>query len=344
MLADFWSAAGRRKPAVFLKQMIYLGHGHSGILVSAAIRARTRRRAIRMLGARVFEKPPVVLDGARRLICLIVQLGKIVMRGGISRRNGSAPRAVFPWPRRAGRRWPVGEREIDERIEIRRVERERRLKLCRGLVGSSQHQQRDTVVVVGPAVPRLDDDGALQLACRFLEQTLFLVEQPEIVVRLRVQIVPVEQGTVVLERVLEVARPMVVERALEIAVAATRLNSALGCWAVAGSAAVSRRWRRSGITGGDSRQRETRPRQVADDGAGWGTALVQARAVAASGPGSACRPDSCASQASRRRPGQEAGRTSENNGRPAAPTRARRVAQRREEGVSMRRSRRVRPI
>src|SRR5882672_12246077 len=176
-----------------------------------------RGRPIRMLGARVLEKQPVVLYGARRLVGLIVQLRKIVMRGSISGCTVQGiEQSFFGRVEVAGA--AVDQREVDERVQIARVDRQGRLKLCRGVGGASQHQQRGAVVVVRPAVPRVDGNGPLQFTSRFLELPPFLVEESQVVVCLRVQIVAVEQGTVALQRVRVVSRPVVVKCALEIVV------------------------------------------------------------------------------------------------------------------------------
>ena len=91
MLADLVHSPSWRKPAFFLKQVINLGHGHSGVLDSAAIRARTADARSGVFGPRSVEERAVVLYGARRLVSLIVQLSKIVMRRGISWRNRHCP-------------------------------------------------------------------------------------------------------------------------------------------------------------------------------------------------------------------------------------------------------------
>ena len=154
-----------------------------------------------------------MLDGARRFICLIVQLAEIVVRGGVSRRDCQRTEECFPrhieLP--AG---PLGERQIHERIEILRIEREHRTKLRGRLIRLSLHEQGHTVVVSGARVARFDQDCALQLARRLLQQILLLVQQPEIIVRLSVQFIPLQERTVVLERVLEITRTMIVERQL----------------------------------------------------------------------------------------------------------------------------------
>ena len=74
-----------------------------------------------MLGTRGFEEFPVMLDGARRFVCLIVQLAKIVVRGGASRRNRQHAQQCFLGDVELPP-GTLGEREIHERIPGSRLE------------------------------------------------------------------------------------------------------------------------------------------------------------------------------------------------------------------------------
>ena len=60
-----------------------------------------RRGAIRVLGAGVLEKEPVMLHGSRPFVGVVVQLAKIVMRGRIPRGDVQHTPAMFLSPCRA---------------------------------------------------------------------------------------------------------------------------------------------------------------------------------------------------------------------------------------------------
>lgn len=161
------------------------------------------------------EKPAVMLHGARRLIGLIVQLGKIVMRRSIPRIDRQRTQECFLGEVSLPR-GPLGQRQVDERIEVAGDKRQRRSKLGDRLISPALHEQRDPVVVVGARIARLDQGRALQLAGGFLEQVLLLVEQAKVVVRLGVQLVFLEQCAIVLQRVLEISGAVIVQREIEI--------------------------------------------------------------------------------------------------------------------------------
>ena len=180
-----------------------------------------------MLGARVFEKQPVVLYGSRWLVGLIVQLRKIVMRRSIRRGTVQHVEQVFlrhvdP----AGT--ALGQREVDPGIEVPGLNRQSRLKLGHGLVLSSLHQQRDAVVIVRPGIAGLEGNGTVELTPRVLEQTLLLVQEAQVVVRLRVELVSLEEGKVMLPRVFEIPCAVIPQREVEIRVG--RRGGRLSFW------------------------------------------------------------------------------------------------------------------
>ena len=123
---------------------------------------------------------------------------------------------------------PLGQRQVHERVDVARIELQRGAELCGGLVRPALQQQRHAVVVVRQDVAGLDEDRARQLAGGFRQQLLFLIEQAEIVVRLRVQLVPLQQRAVMLQGVLEVPGAMVIQRELEIVGLAGALAAAAG--------------------------------------------------------------------------------------------------------------------
>ena len=90
------------------------------------------------------------------------------------------------------------------------------------MVNLSQHQQCHPVVVPRARVAGLDHHGALQLARGLLEQTPLLIQKPEIVVGLGVQLVPFEHRTIVLQRIRKVAGAMIVERQFQIVLSGWR--------------------------------------------------------------------------------------------------------------------------
>jgi hypothetical protein len=59
--------------------------GYSGLAAQRGDPGSNGGATISVFDACVFEKPTIVLYGSRRLMCLIVQLRKIVMRGGVVR-------------------------------------------------------------------------------------------------------------------------------------------------------------------------------------------------------------------------------------------------------------------
>jgi len=75
----------------------------------------------------VFEKQPVVLDGSRRLVGLIVELGQIVMRRGVCRRAAQDIEqrflGCFETTRTA-----LGESEVDARIQVAWLENNKEIK------------------------------------------------------------------------------------------------------------------------------------------------------------------------------------------------------------------------
>lgn len=170
-----------------------------------------------MLGARVFEKQPVVLYGSRWLVSLIVQLRKIVMRRSICRGTVQHVEQVFLRhidPAGTAR----GQREVDPGIEVPGLHRQGRLKLGHCLVLSSLHEQRDAVVIVRPGIAGLDGNGAVKLTRGVLEKPVFLVQEAQIVVRLRVEFVSLEEGEVMLAGVFEIPRAVIPQRQIEIRV------------------------------------------------------------------------------------------------------------------------------
>lgn len=170
-----------------------------------------------MLGARVFEKHPVVLYGSRRLVGLIVQLGKIVMRGSVPWSTVEDIEQAFLCQVELTE-GPFGQREIDSGIQVPRLDLKGRLKLSHGLIRPSQQEQGNAVVVARPRVPWLDGNGSLQFAGGFGEKPLLLVQEAEVVVRLRVELIAFEKGAVALQCVFEITRAMVVNRELQIVV------------------------------------------------------------------------------------------------------------------------------
>ncbi len=180
-----------------------------------------------MLGARVFEKQPVVLYGSRWLVSLIVQLRKIVMRRSICRGTVQHVEQVFlrhlDPAGTAG-----GQREVDPGIEVPGLHRQRRLKLGHRLVLSSLHQQGDAVVIVRPGIAGLEGNGAVELTRGVLEKPLLLVQEAQIVVRLRVEFVSLEEGEVMLPRVFEIPCAVIPQREIEIRVG--RRGGRLSLW------------------------------------------------------------------------------------------------------------------
>src|SRR5215218_2810728 len=92
------------------------------------------------------EERAVVLDGARRLVSLIVQLSKIVMRRGIPRSNRQRLHQCFlrqiEFPRCA-----QCDCEVYECIQVPRLVTEDHAKLCRRLLHLALVEQSDTVIV-----------------------------------------------------------------------------------------------------------------------------------------------------------------------------------------------------
>jgi hypothetical protein len=165
----------------------------------------------------VFEKQPVVLDGSRRLVGLIVELGQIVMRRGVCRRAAQDIEQRFLGCLETTRT-ALGESEVDARIQVAWLELESRLKLSDRLVRAPEHEQGNAVVVVRARISRLNRGRALKLVHGFLEQASFLVKESEIVVGLCVQIVLLEKGPVALERFIEVTGALSLDREFEISV------------------------------------------------------------------------------------------------------------------------------
>ena len=75
---------------------------------------------------------------------------------------------------------------------------------------------------MGLDVPRIDGDGLLKLRDRFGSLSTFLVQKAEVVVNLGACAVFLEQRTIVRDRVVEVADPLVVERKAEMIVGLRR--------------------------------------------------------------------------------------------------------------------------
>jgi len=67
-------------------------------------------------------------------------------------------------------------------------------------------------------ISRVNRGGPLKLAHGVLQQALFLVEKSEIVVGLRIQVIPLKNRAVALEGSLEIARAVGLDRELEIVV------------------------------------------------------------------------------------------------------------------------------
>ena len=78
--------------------------------------------------------------------------------------------------------------------------------------GAHQH---DAEVVAGRRVLRIDDQRPLELPHRFARQALVAIQEPEIVVDLRIELVAREQRAIARLRRGEVAGAMVIERQLE---------------------------------------------------------------------------------------------------------------------------------
>jgi len=170
-----------------------------------------------MLGARVFEKQPVVLYGLRWLVSLIVQLRKIVMRRGICRGSVQHVEQVFlRHINPAGT--ALGQRQVDPGVEVPGGQRQCRLELSHSLVPSSLHQQRDAEVIVRPGIAWLEGNGTVKLTRGVLEKPLLLVQEAQIVVRLRVEFVSLEEGEVMLPRVFEIPCAVIPQREIEIRV------------------------------------------------------------------------------------------------------------------------------
>jgi len=156
-----------------------------------------------------------MLRGSRPFIRVVVQLRKIVMRGRIPWGNVQHTKQSF-FRHVELPHFPLHQAEIHERIDISRLQEDRRLELSRRLVNLSKHEQRDAVVIPGAGVARFDHHRTLQFARRFLEQTSFLVEQAKIVMSLRIQLVPCQQRPIVLQSIREVAGAVVVEGEFKI--------------------------------------------------------------------------------------------------------------------------------
>ena len=75
---------------------------------------------------------------------------------------------------------------------------------------------------MGLDVPRIDGDGLLKLRDRFSPLSTLLVQKAEVVVNLGARAVLLEQRTIVRDRVVEVADPLVVERKAEMIVGLRR--------------------------------------------------------------------------------------------------------------------------
>ena len=73
--------------------------------------------------------------------------------------------------------------------------------------------QRHAEIVVRLHVSRLDADRALKVLHRVLQLSAILIEQAQVVVHLGAPVVPLEQRAVVRQRAVEVADPLVVQRA-----------------------------------------------------------------------------------------------------------------------------------
>ena len=93
-----------------------------------------------MLGARVFEKQPVVLYGPRRLVGLIVQLCKIVMRRSICGGTVQHVEQRFLGPVELSRA-ALGEREVYPGVQVTRLQIEGGSELGDGLIRAAQRVQ-----------------------------------------------------------------------------------------------------------------------------------------------------------------------------------------------------------
>ena len=108
------------------------------------------------------------------------------------------------------------EREVDECVAAARVEGQRLPGLSGGGIESPQPEERGGEIHVRGHVAGFDGNDPLELARRLVEKPFAQVQITEIVVRLQVQLVPLECGLVVHERLLEVTRALVVQRELKI--------------------------------------------------------------------------------------------------------------------------------
>ena len=135
---------------------------------------------------------------------LVVQHGKIVMGWRVPRIDyRRADERLERHVHLAARRFH--ECAIDQCVDVARLSRKHLDELGSCFIEPSKPQQRDAKIVAGCEVIRIDRQSPLEFLDGFFSSFCFAVQQAEIVMGLRVQLVLAKHGAVLQQRILDIA-------------------------------------------------------------------------------------------------------------------------------------------
>ena len=134
---------------------------------------------------------------ARALAGLLVERREVEVGRGVARARSSARAAATPSPARAGRRPSRPGRGSRAASVFARVLRQDAPEFRGRIVQACGAHQDDAEIVPRRRVLRIDDQRALELADRFGDEPLVAIEQAEVVVDLRIELVALRAAPIV---------------------------------------------------------------------------------------------------------------------------------------------------
>ena len=153
--------------------------------------------------ATVVEEGGEVVDRLGDLASFLVQQCQVVVRGcALGIHEERLQERFASLPHTAG--GPLGERQVDDGLDVRRIKPQCRPKLGSRLVIPALPQPEDAQIVVRFRVSRIDHERSLKLLLRLVSQLPFAVQQAEVVASIGVELVAPEQDLIVQERTLEI--------------------------------------------------------------------------------------------------------------------------------------------
>lgn len=184
-----------------------------GLRSVSAERGEARSNARRKVGVAQSgqsQECAVVLDGNSRIAAVVGDNGQVVVRPcALGRKRDGPFQQIASFLKASGS--PFDQREIDQRLDVVRVERERLAQFGPGLIEPAGGEMKDAEIVVRLHVPGIENERPFELGLRATLVSAIAVQQTEVVVYFRSRVTLLEEHPVLRERVVVVAHPLVIQ-------------------------------------------------------------------------------------------------------------------------------------